>query len=143
MKSLIVFVDFDQNTDILMDRVRRYISIGDVVFFTHELQSIDDSLVPLIGDLTEIRRRKIKIQLIELFNGLGALTSNFYPVVFEEHLDLSDYLESINNSSEVLILDSNKYLFQLDKKRFSRWIEGVKQPVKAVNQSEEIIILKR
>lgn len=143
MKSLIVFVDFDQNTDVLMDRVRRYISIGDVVFFTHELQSIDDSLVPLIGDLTEIRRRKIKIQLIELFNGLGALTSNFYPVVFEEHLDLSDYLESINNSSEVLILDSNKYLFQLDKKRFSRWIEGVKQPVKAVNQSEEIITLKR
>jgi hypothetical protein len=142
MKSLIVFVDFDRNTDILMDRVRRYLSMGDVVFFTHELQTIDDSLVPLIGDLTEIRKRKIKVQLVDLFNGLGALTPNFYPIVFEDHLDLSEYLDNINKCREVLILDSNKYLFQLDQKRFSRWIEGVNQPVKAINHSEEIVTLK-
>ena len=143
MKSLIVFVDFDQNTDVLMERVRHYISLGDEVFFTHELQPIDDSLVPLIGDLKEIRKRKIKNQLIELFNGLGALTSKFYPIVFEEHLDLSEYLENINKGSEVLILDNNKYLIQLDKKHFSRWIEGVNQPVKAINNSEEVITLRK
>jgi hypothetical protein len=142
MKSLIVFVDFSQNTEVLMDRVRRYINLGDAVFFAHELQSVDDSLVPLIGDLTEIRKRKIKNQLMELFNGLGALTTKFYTIVFEDHLDLSDYLECINKGDEVLILDSNKYLFQLDKKRYSRWIEGVKQPVKAINNSEEVITLK-
>lgn len=143
MKSFIVFVDFGQDTTVLMDRVRRYMNIGDAVFFAHELQSVDDSLVPLIGDLSEIRKHKIKNQLIELFNGLGALTSKFYPIVFENHLDLSEYLDSINEGNEVIILDSNKYLFQLDKKRFSRWIDGVNQPVKAINNSEEVITLKK
>jgi hypothetical protein len=143
MKSVIVFVDFDQNTEVLMDRVRQYINMGDTVFFAHELQSIDDSLVPLIGDLTEIRKRKIRQQLVHLFNGLEALTTHFYPIIFEGHLDLSEYLDDLNNSTEVLILDNSRYLFQLDKKRFSRWIDGVKQPVNAVSLTEEVITVKK
>jgi hypothetical protein len=142
MKSIIVFVDFDHNADALIDRIRRHISMGDHVYFTHELQSVDDSMVPMIGDLTEIRKRKIKNNLITLFNGLEALTAKFYPIVFESYLDLTEYLENINASTEVLVLDSNNYLFQLDNKRFSRWIDEVKQPVKAINNSEEIVTLK-
>jgi|GEM_PF-5358678 len=142
MKSLIVFVDFNRDTTVLMDRVRRYISIGDHVYFTHELQTIDDSLVPLIGGLVEIRKEKIKHLLVELFNGMGALTPSFIPIVFENYLDLSEYLDQINRSNEVLIIDNDNYLFELDKKRFSRWIEEVKQPVKGIDTSDDLIVLK-
>jgi len=45
------------------------------------------------------------------------LTAHFYPVIF----------------------DNSQYFFQLDKKRFYRWIDGVKQPVKAVRLTEEVI----
>lgn len=142
MKSLIVFVDFNQNTEVILDRVRRYMNMGDTVFFAHELQSIDDSLVPMIGDLTEIRKRKIRTQLSTLFNGLGALTPYFNPIVFEDQLDLSDYLDALNASSEILILDNTKYVFQFEKKRFSKWIDEVRQPIKAVSLTDEVITVK-
>ncbi|MDG0973797.1 MAG: hypothetical protein P8O07_06515 [Crocinitomicaceae bacterium] len=52
-----------------MDRVRRDIIMGDTLFFAQELQLIDDSLVPLIGYLTEIRMRKIHQQLVTYLTG--------------------------------------------------------------------------
>jgi len=67
------------------------------------------------------------------------LTAHFYPVIFEGNLDLSEYIDYLNNSTEGLIFDNSRYFFQLDKKRFYRWIDGVKQPVKAVRLTEEVI----
>jgi hypothetical protein len=142
MKSIVAFVDLTRNPDEFLERVSKHLSMGDALFFVHELPSVEGALLPLIGDLKEIRRAKIVKQLHELKDQLNTPLCRFEPIVFEETLVMNGAMETLNQG-EVVIADQNQELVNLDKPRFSKWIHDLKKPVYTLNLSDQIVPLKR
>jgi hypothetical protein len=141
MKSVLAFLDLSENPGSLIDRICSHISMGDALFFVHDLPKIDDSLLPLIGDLKEIRKNKIKNQLSKLRTEVAVPLSHFETIVIENGvLDFNGSL-SILNQGNVLLLDQKEELIKLDKSRFN-WIEKVKTPIQTLNLSNQVITLK-
>lgn len=124
-----------------MERVFTHVSMGDALFFIHELQRIDHALMPLIGDLKEIRKVKLKNQLEHLRKEINVPLSHYESIVFEGNLQLNGAVKILNQGS-VLILNQNNEIPQLDQQRF-KWVQDVKTPIQLVDVKHQLITLKK
>lgn len=103
MKNVVILFEEKGIADSLMGKLQTYLSEDDTLFVVYELQNLNASSIPMIGDLSEIRLLKAKRLIDAWFEEANLKVKTFVPIIVERKIQL----KLIKNN---LPLENNKKL---------------------------------
>ena len=103
MRQVLIYVDQDISIDQMEQPLTRFVTADDEIYLIIKLSKVNNSSIPLIGDLKEIRYNKALSKWYKWYQELPIKARSFKPYIFEGKDTLNSLMDELNKKDEVVI----------------------------------------